>query len=966
MKKIVVYVALQSLSILGCQQSADAASKMGATQGAPAAIIKTFKEMPETASMWNKDQLVSEIAKHLDTLMADQNTVNLVLERLLNYSVVYDSSKYKSVTNESAIELLNVVLDPTQAKQTKKSPDQSALEKATSKVAGYYDMNLEFQQFDSIISFLLKHIKSQMCIDRLIFPEMKGGEYTLSDNVYRYTRSAALMSKLFNLPIRPSENVIKELFKRTNEPEIIRLILSPKNPYPIEMELVKEKRKEFEGQSTFYPTMIIPILDAYLNGAVATTPETYFKPSTRKSQADRLAVRLNQLRNARKTQPQISEPSENDIFVDDKYSYSPVKEWRHEVAKERKKEITDKAGFWPVPIKFDSADFLDFSRISTLHHQGYMGAGVNILVEEVDGVSSVPVLNCKNCALSSNRRNDVKHGIAVTGIVRRIASDANLYGGPIGSGALRFNDNGRVKDYDIVNRSYGYAATIWGAKKQETFETEQSKTKTLFIYAAGNDNGDKISDAADNREISRTLQQMKRDNVSSRDMFKNIMWVSNMTSLGVISKSSTIAGELLQEHTITALGTDVEVAGLASYDTNGSLHFPRETGTSLAAPIVSGVAALIKGAFKEFSPFDIKTCLLESADTHVFENYGKSGTSLAAEKTRYERNIYSYNNSYTTVVDREEPDSFGRIRLDPKKYGRGILNAPNAMLYGIVLNEFRQTEPGIEADDDRVKVAYHQKVAEEEQNAASRIQSALKNSPGWKRAEKRKYSPDRESQRKEDRARALSKDADSDRVRASNDQFMANSRKSFLTTINPFLVEKILDPYNARAIRFNDDQNLDYFQGHQNRQLIWQFTSSINEILCDPTHLSLNRHAKRAEKKTIMQAVMANVIVSPDQPNWFDQRFSYDPAAERHFNVLRLTEKLAKQRVHDLLRRKTVNASPTVNSPAANHAADNGAADYQELNDISGVDQKTFDTWFDETCKQHAAGIEDLLKYRGS
>lgn len=175
--------------------------------------------------------------------------------------------------------------------------------------------------------------------------------------------------------------------------------------------------------------------------------------------------------------------------------------------------------------------------------------------------------------------------------------------------------------------------------------------------------------------------------------FHNIIWVVNMTSLSLLEEAATYPGIEFKDHAICAFGTDTKVVG-----------GERKTGSSFSAPTVAGVAALIKGTFPNFTPFYLKTCLLESADK----------TRIVGEGAN----------------TREEP-------LDPYSYGKGILNAKHAYMYAAALNALRLSYSTLLPDDERVKKAYWSLIEQETAAANDRIKRLLKKSHVYERIKNR-------------------------------------------------------------------------------------------------------------------------------------------------------------------------------------------------------------------------------------
>ncbi len=400
-------------------------------------------------------------------------------------------------------------------------------------------------------------------------------------------------------------------------------------------------------------------------------------------------------------------------------------EWYRSSSEDRN---VQKNSYWPVEAKFGNVDLLDFSGIAPLHDRHFYGSGVKVFVEEVGGMTNVPELRLNNVATPAQRWNE--HSIAVAGIIRKIAPEAILSGGDANDG-LR-------SDADIINCSWGQHIIDNSNNIIEIYTAPNVQNK-LVLFAIGNGiDGLGATQALNNIRgykyaYGELNHKKEQEGISIEEQLKNILWVVNVTSFSVASERSNYPDTPFANHTISALGTDVEVMRHVNEYRN---EFPRKSGTSFAAPTVTGVAALIKGAFPVFSAFDIKTCLLESADSYVFENYTTNGN--------YGIKTTSGNSN--------------RIKLDPRFYGKGLLNANHAMVYAEILNAARKNNPTLQANAPTVIAKYKKYVEIEEKFAARKIQQ-LKHSPGFKRAKERLKDEDyyRNYLRSDDRERILSR-----------------------------------------------------------------------------------------------------------------------------------------------------------------------------------------------------------------
>lgn len=330
--------------------------------------------------------------------------------------------------------------------------------------------------------------------------------------------------------------------------------------------------------------------------------------------------------------------------------------------------------------KFDYASALDFSGISKIPIRKH----VNVYVSEVLGVKDIPGLNCLNCQYDETSNDN--HGTQVASLIKTIAPNIMLKGG--------YNNFQDIpQNADIVNFSWGYTENSPDLYQKTSDYLSLDQNKTLMVWASGNSAG---SISTDNF-LAKKFYDITAQNYTTpidkkkaiEKKMKNMIWVTSITPYHLVSNFSNIPGEEFQEHTISALGTNVT---LINKDTSLTYN----SGTSFSAPIVSGVAALLKEEYLEMTPYDIKTCLLESADKEIFPNSDNIPGELLPN---------------------------GKIRLDPKTYGQGILNAPHALLYAKVLRAKRQllNNPELEPNSEPVKIAYQEAIKAEERAALESI-----------------------------------------------------------------------------------------------------------------------------------------------------------------------------------------------------------------------------------------------------
>lgn len=119
----------------------------------------------------------------------------------------------------------------------------------------------------------------------------------------------------------------------------------------------------------------------------------------------------------------------------------------------------------------------------------------------------------------------------------------------------------------------------------------------------------------------------------------------------------------VQASSLCALGMNVWSAG--SHD-----GYQFASGTSMSAPTIAGVAALIEGIYSDFSANEIRECLLNSASREFV-----IGTD------EHELHVIDLPKEQVDLLNEKDFGLRQYIAFDPSQYGSGILNADAALKY---------------------------------------------------------------------------------------------------------------------------------------------------------------------------------------------------------------------------------------------------------------------------------------------
>ena len=133
----------------------------------------------------------------------------------------------------------------------------------------------------------------------------------------------------------------------------------------------------------------------------------------------------------------------------------------------------------------------------------------------------------------------------------------------------------------------------------------------------------------------------------------------------------------VQASSLCALGTNVWSAG--AHDS-----YESQSGTSMAASMVTGVAGLIEGKYADFSTNEIRKCLLNSASRQFVIGTGQD-----------ERHAIDLPQDQIDLLNQKNLGLRKYIAFDPAQYGKGILDADATLKYA----EFKSANRSAAVDE---------------------------------------------------------------------------------------------------------------------------------------------------------------------------------------------------------------------------------------------------------------------------
>ncbi len=223
------------------------------------------------------------------------------------------------------------------------------------------------------------------------------------------------------------------------------------------------------------------------------------------------------------------------------------------------------------------------------------------------------------------------NGIGVNGVANnvkimsiRAVPNGDEYDKDIALGIRYAVDNGA----SIINCSFGKS---FSPKAEWVYDAIEyaAKNDVLIVHAAGNDGED--------------LEQPENKNYPNDHRFEGVEFVDNMITVGALS--SKYGSEMVASFSnYGSQNVDVFAPGDEIYSTMPNNEYKFQGGTSMAAPAVAGVAALIRSFHPELTASQIKNIIMQSGlktktsvivagdetKATTFDKISKSGTMVNA------------------------------------------------------------------------------------------------------------------------------------------------------------------------------------------------------------------------------------------------------------------------------------------------------------------------------------------------
>ena len=333
---------------------------------------------------------------------------------------------------------------------------------------------------------------------------------------------------------------------------------------------------------------------------------------------------------------------------------------------------------------------LDLINAAGAYAQGYTGKGVTV------GVTDVGIVNFSHTEFSGKTGSGVvfdglessdvpltweavyhpthvagiaaadkngfgMHGVAYDADIASSSTIKHYYGDGFFESGSSFYDNYLTNpDIKIINNSWGdYNNYLSNVQNEEdfneiieylqsdiaSFEIEKAvNNDKLLVFSAGNDG--KLAAAFENNLDVLTSDKAFNDNIITVTAAKANSFTKNQNGgFNVKSDGIAIFSNLAmynEDTTLSAPGWNI-ISANADFAASGE-YYSYSYGTSMAAPIVTGVGALVQEAFPYLSGKQIGDVLLSTANSNITNSSGYFMTSQYGKDDKNE--AYAYVNVY--------------------------------------------------------------------------------------------------------------------------------------------------------------------------------------------------------------------------------------------------------------------------------------------------------------------------------
>lgn len=329
---------------------------------------------------------------------------------------------------------------------------------------------------------------------------------------------------------------------------------------------------------------------------------------------------------------------------------------------------------------------LDLVNAAAAYAQGYTGKGVTVGVTDVgivnfshpefsgktgsgvvfDGLESTEVpltwaelMHPTHVAgiAAADKNGFGMHGVAYDADIASSSTIKHYYGGGFFESGSSFYDNYLTNpDIKIINNSWGTNLYLLDKKDfNEGIEYLQSDDSVIAIEKAVNNNKLLVFSAANSGHLTATINnhfdvvtgdKVFNDNIITVTAAKANSFTKNANGgFDVQSDAIAIWSDLAmynEDTTLSAPGFNINSA-YADFEASGE-YYRYDSGTSMAAPMVTGVGALVQQAFPYLSGKQIGDVLLSTANNNITN---KDGYFITSQYGTYDNDEkYAYVNVY--------------------------------------------------------------------------------------------------------------------------------------------------------------------------------------------------------------------------------------------------------------------------------------------------------------------------------